>query len=159
MQISRRRLIITAGVAMAAAGGGAYMLLPPGLAPSLVFAPDGIAINGTDPVAYFTARAPIPGKPEFSHDWNGARWHFASAENRDLFAADPAAYAPQYGGFCAWAVAAKGKLYSTQPGNWAIVGDKLYLNYSDGIQKKWNADRAGFIARGDRRWPDLQPVS
>lgn len=65
-----------------------------------VFAPEGIAILGTDPVAYFTLGQPTAGDPAFSHDW----WHFATAQHRDLFAADPEQYAPQYGGFCAYAV-------------------------------------------------------
>ena len=64
-------------------------------------------------------------------------WHFASAENRDAFAAAPERFAPQYGGFCAWAVAARKKLYSTQPENWTIEAGKLYLNYNDNIQEEY----------------------
>ena len=81
--------------------------------------------------------------------------HLASAGNRDRFAADPLAYAPQYGGFCAWAVAAKGELFSTQPRNWAVVDGRLFLNFNDAVQETWDTDRAGFIAEGDRRWPDI----
>jgi YHS domain-containing protein len=114
-----------------------------------------VALGGTDPVGYFTEGRPVAGQAAHSFDWNGATWHFASAENRDAFAADPARYAPQYGGFCAWAVAEKGKLYSTQPDNWAIVEGKLYLNFNDDIQGKWQADVPGFIARGDERWPEV----
>ena len=81
-------------------------------------------------------------------EWNGATWHFASADNRAAFADDPGAYAPQYGGFCAWAVAEKGKLYSTQPDNWAIIDGKLYLNYNDDIQERWQAGHPRLHRRG-----------
>lgn len=156
MSISRRTLILSATACVAAAAGGYVLLRGEGpLPPHSVFAVDGVAIRGTDPVAYFTEGEPVAGSEEFSHDWSGATWYFASAENRDAFAAAPEEYAPQYGGFCAWAVADKGELYSTQPDNWAIVDGKLYLNFSDGVQETWNTDRPGFIAEGDRRWPEL----
>ena len=121
----------------------------------VIYTEDGVAIGGTDPVAYFTEGAPVAGSPDFTHDWSGATWHFASAENRDLFAADPETYAPAYGGYCAWAVAAKGSLATTQPENWAIVDGRLFLNYNDAVQAQWNEDIPGFIAEGDRRWPDV----
>ncbi len=155
--LTRRNVIIGSGAVMLA-GGGAYFGLmrgPEALAPAKVFAVDGIAIRGTDPVAYFTADQPVVGRKEFSHDWAGATWYFASAQNRDVFRAEPSQYAPQYGGFCAWAVAAKGRLYSTQPKNWSIVAGKLYLNYSDKIQDIWEADRQEFIKQGDVRWPEI----
>jgi YHS domain-containing protein len=125
------------------------------LATAPVYAPQGVAIRGTDPVAYFTEGRAVPGAQAHSLDWNGATWHFASADNRAAFADDPDRYAPQYGGFCAWAVAEKGKLYSTQPDNWKIVDGKLYLNYNDDIQSRWQDDIPGFIAQGDERWPKI----
>lgn len=97
----------------------------------------------------------MTGEAAFEADWKGARWRFASAKNRDDFLAAPERFEPQYGGFCAWAVAARGKLYSTQPQNWSIVDDKLYLNFNDDIQRKWEADIAGFIADAARRWPEI----
>jgi YHS domain-containing protein len=158
MALLTRRTIIAGSGALMLAGGGAYFGLmrgPENLEPAKVFAVDGIAIRGTDPVAYFTDDQPVIGSKEFSQDWAGATWHFASAQNRDTFRVDPGAYAPQYGGFCAWAVAAKGRLYSTQPKNWTIVDGKLYLNYSDKIQMIWEEDQPGFIKQGDMRWPQL----
>lgn len=125
------------------------------LAAAPVFAPDGVAIRGTDPVAYHTEGRPIAGEATHAHEWRGAVWHFASGENRDLFVADPERFAPQYGGFCAWAVAARGKLYSTQPGNWSIVDGRLYLNFNDDIQARWETDIPGFIIEADRRWPEI----
>ena len=114
----------------------------------------GVAIDGTDPVAYFTEGAPIEGSSAFTHDWNGATWRFASAENRDRFAADPEAFAPQYGGYCAWAVS-QGYTASTDPEAWKIVDGKLYLNYSKGVQERWEGDVAGNIAKGDANWPTV----
>jgi YHS domain-containing protein len=114
-----------------------------------------VAIRGADPVAFFREGRPVTGDAAFEADWNGARWRFASASNRDDFLAAPERFAPNYGGFCAWAVAARGKLYSTQPPNWSIVDDRLYLNFNDDIQRRWEADIPGFIAEADRRWPEI----
>ncbi|SEN47111.1 YHS domain-containing (seleno)protein [Palleronia pelagia] len=123
-----------------------------------VYAEDGIAIDGTDAVAYFTEGRPVPGDPSITHDWGGATWRFASAANRDAFAADPEAYAPQYGGFCAWAVS-EGYTASTTPEAWRIVDGKLYLNYSRRIQRRWNRDIPTHISRGDANWPGLMGSS
>lgn len=151
--LTRRTLLLSA-VALAAAGLAGFRLLVPGpLEAAPVFAEDGLAIRGTDPVAYFTDAAPIPGDPAITADWNGVIWRFATVANRDAFQAAPDRYAPQYGGYCAWAVAAKGQLFSTRPENWRIVDGKLYLNFSDQVQADWNKDIPGFIAEGDRRWP------
>jgi YHS domain-containing protein len=120
-----------------------------------VFVDGGHAIRGTDPVAYFTEGRPVPGDPAFAHDWMGATWIFASAANRDAFAADPEAYAPQYGGYCAWAVA-EGYKAPIDPSAWSIVDDRLYLNYDRRIQSRWERDIPGFIARADANWPGLQ---
>ena len=86
-----------------------------------------IAIRGTDPVAYFTQGGPVAGSADFTHTWNNATWQFSSAENRDLFASNPEQYAPQYGGFCAWAMS-QGYTASIDPSAWKIVDGKLYLN-------------------------------
>lgn len=118
-----------------------------------VFAENGVAIGGTDPVAYFQARQPVLGSEEFSHTWQGVTWRFASAENRDLFIANPEQYAPQYGGFCAFAVA-RGYTASTVPEAWTIVDNKLYLNFSLDIRTRWERDIPGNIARGNQNWPE-----
>ncbi|GAW33688.1 hypothetical protein RA2_00731 [Roseovarius sp. A-2] len=159
VNITRRRGVIA--VAVLGLGALAALGVPhldggfEELAAAPVYAPEGVAIRGTDPVAYFTDGRAVPGTQAHSFEWNGATWQFANAENRAAFAEDPARFAPQYGGFCAWAVAEKGKLYSTQPGNWKIVDGKLYLNYNDDIQSLWQEDIPGFIARGDERWPEI----
>ncbi|MEM9088276.1 MAG: YHS domain-containing (seleno)protein [Cyanobacteria bacterium P01_F01_bin.53] len=120
-----------------------------------VYAKDGIAIGGADPVAYFTEETFVEGSPDFSHEWQGVTWQFASAENRDLFASAPEEYAPQYGGHCAWAVAARNTLVPIDPNAWSVVDGKLYLNANKKVQSNWDKDRAGFIAQADEKWPAL----
>ncbi|MCU0540560.1 MAG: YHS domain-containing protein [Oscillatoriaceae cyanobacterium Prado104] len=122
--------------------------------PKVFYSEQGIAIRGTDPVAYFTQGKPVQGKPEFSHKWGDATWQFASAQNRDLFANNPEKYAPQYGGFCAWAVS-QGYTASTDPNAWKIVGGKLYLNYNSAVQWGWEKDISGNVAKGDKNWPGI----
>jgi YHS domain-containing protein len=114
-----------------------------------------VAIEGTDPVAYFVEGKPVEGSSEFEHEWMGATWRFASAANRDLFAADPEKYAPQYGGYCAWAVS-QGYTAKIDPEAWTIVGDRLYLNYSKEVRTQWSEDVPGNITKGDANWPKLR---
>ena len=114
----------------------------------------GAAIDGTDPVAYFTEGKPVEGSSEFTHEWNGAKWRFASAANRDAFIADPAKYAPQYGGYCAWAVS-QGYTAPTDPEAWKIVDGKLYLNYNKSVQAQWEGDVEGNIRAADNNWPKV----
>lgn len=128
----------------------------PAAAGGVVFTSWGTAIRGYDPVAYFTEGKPVEGKSEFTQKWNGATWRFASAQNRDRFAAEPAKFAPQYGGYCAWAVS-QGYTASTVPEAWKIVDGKLYLNYSKGVQAQWEAGGIPkLIRQGDANWPKLK---
>ncbi len=114
----------------------------------------GLAIRGTDPVAYFKAGQPVAGKAEFEYEWGGATWRFASAENRDLFVNNPTQFSPQYGGFCAWAVA-QGYTAPIDPNAWKIVDGKLYLNANRSIQRRWERDIPGHIARANSNWPGV----
>lgn len=143
-------IVICLGIALAVAGRLT------GAPATKVFTEDGLAIRGYDPVAYFDQQKPVKGDPAFAAEWNEVTWHFASADNREKFMDDPEAFAPQYGGYCAWAIAAKGKLYSTHPDNWTVHEGKLYLNYDDNVQTKWEKDIPGFIKTGDERWPDVR---
>lgn len=113
-----------------------------------------VAISGADPVAYFKEKRAVIGKSEFAHQWNGAEWRFKSTANRDEFAATPRKYAPQFGGYCAWAVS-QGYTASIDPEAWSIVDGKLYLNYSKGVQAQWSQDIPGNIAKGIANWPDV----
>lgn len=130
------------------------------LATSLAAAPvntnwRGLAIKGYDPVAYFTDGKPFEGDTKFTFEWQGAKWRFASAENRDAFAREPARYAPQFGGYCAWAVS-QGYTADIDPEAWKLVDGKLYLNYSPKVQAKWEEDVARNIANAESNWPALR---
>ena len=114
----------------------------------------GLAVEGYDPVAYFTDARAVEGRREHEHTWQGATWRFASAEHRDLFAAAPEKYAPQYGGYCAWAVA-HGYTAEIDPEAWKIVDGRLYLNYDREVQARWQADQAAQIRAADENWPRL----
>ena len=114
----------------------------------------GLAIEGYDPVAYFTEGRPVEGSREHVFDWNGATWRFASAAHRELFVQAPEKYAPQYGGYCAWAVS-QGYTAGIDPEAWRIESGRLFLNYSPEVQKKWSSDIPGNVAKGDANWPKL----
>lgn len=111
-----------------------------------------LAVGGYDSVAYFTEGRPVKGDRQYALKHAGAEWRFVSAANRDTFAAAPQRYAPQYGGYCAWAVA-QGYTASGDPQYWKIVDGKLYLNYDAAVQAKWERDIPGFIGNADRQWP------
>ncbi|MEL6384036.1 MAG: YHS domain-containing (seleno)protein [Cyanobacteria bacterium J06626_18] len=121
-------------------------------APAAVFSENGVAIRGADPVAYFTQGSYVAGSADYTYEWGGAIWQFASAENRDSFASSPGQYAPQYGGFCAWAVS-QGYTAPVDPTAWEIVDGKLYLNFDARIQRRWEQDIPGHIASADQNWP------
>ena len=91
---------------------------------------------------------------QYEYEWQGATWRFSSAENKRLFASNPEAYAPQYGGYCAKALS-EGNVVSTDPNAWKIVDGKLYLNYSPQVQRQWLRDVPGNIAKADSRWPNV----
>ena len=123
--------------------------------PTVSFYTDnGVAIRGADPVAYFQEGKSVKGNSQLAYQWMNATWYFSSAQNRDLFVKNPQKYAPQYGGFCAWAVS-RGYTASIDPDAWKIVDGKLYLNYNRGVQRSWERDIPGNISRGDRNWPSL----
>lgn len=133
---------------------GLLLLAPLAYAKPPVFETRHGAVRGYDPVAYFTEGKPVKGSKQYSTEWNGAKWYFTSAGNRDRFRADPKKYAPQYGGYCAYAVA-NGYTASTDPNAWSIVDGKLYLNYSLGVREQWKEDIPGHIARANKNWPGV----
>lgn len=112
------------------------------------------AIQGYDPVAYFSDQQPVKGSNEHTYGWKGATWHFATAENAQAFEADPEQYAPQYGGYCAYAVA-NGYTAKIDPESWKIVDGKLYLNYNKKVQAEWEANQQEFIQQANQNWPQV----
>lgn len=113
-----------------------------------------IAVEGYDVVAYFNKNAAVRGSADYTANFAGMPWHFASAQNRDTFVADPAAYLPKYGGHCAYGVA-QGYLVRGDPEAWTIRDGQLYLNYNKNIRNAWLAAAADFIRSSENNWRQL----
>jgi YHS domain-containing protein len=120
----------------------------------------GVAIMGYDPVAYFTQSRAVKGSPELSHEFLGETWHFASAEHRDTFAADPVTYAPQYGGFCAgevlYADVTTGITTNIDPEAWRIIDGKLYLFYNRDYAEVFEQNAKEWVAKAEANWPQVE---
>ena len=121
-----------------------------------VFSTKDGAIKGYDPVAYFTQNKPVKGMPTISLEWQGATWHFASEENRQLFSENPEKYAPAYGGWCAYGWS-QGYPAKVEPEAWTIVEGKLYLNYDQKVQRLWNEKQAVFIEAANKNFKKEHP--
>lgn len=146
--LTRRRLLLAAtSLPVAALMAGPSLAAQPE-----VFVTGDVAINGYDPVAYFTDAKPVLGNASLNSVFNGATWHFASAENKASFDAEPARFAPQFGGYCAYAVS-KGYTAPTDPNAWTVHDGKLYLNYSLRARDLWSEDVPGNITKGNANWP------
>lgn len=115
---------------------------------------EGVAIKGYDPVSYFDEGRPVKGREEYSFEWNGAHWFFSSEEHLESFRKNPEKFAPQYGGYCAYAVS-RGSTADIDPEAWTIVNGKLYLNLNKKIQKVWSDKMSENIAKADRNWPGI----
>jgi YHS domain-containing protein len=114
----------------------------------------GSAIQGYDPVAFFTDGKPVSGKPEFAVRRNGALYYFVSKEHRDLFKADPTKYEPAFGGYCAYGVS-RNKLVEIEVDAFQIVDGRLLLQYSKGIRDDFNKDTKDNLSKADGNWPAL----
>ncbi|MCY4394759.1 MAG: YHS domain-containing protein [Rhodospirillaceae bacterium] len=153
--ILTRRTLLAAALAVPVVSAAAFYAAGPATAAKPeIFAPGGKAIRGYDPVAYFTQGKPVEGKPDFTHEWKGATWYFASAANRDRFRQNPERWAPQYGGYCAYGVA-QGYAVKIEVDQWSVVGGKLYLNYNRSVQRTWKQDIPGYIRTADKNWPGV----
>jgi len=113
---------------------------------------NGLAIKGYDPVSYFDTGDPMRGSAQFSTTYKGVVYRFVSADHRNRFMAEPEKFVPQYGGYCAFAIA-QNWIADIDPDEWAIVDGKLYLNNGFFAQSLWSLDKSGNIAAGDRNWP------
>ena len=112
---------------------------------------DGIAIEGHDPVAYFTQGKAVRGDAGITATHDGATYRFASADHKAAFEADPDRYLPQYGGYCAYG-AAQGYKAPVEPDKFTVVDGKLYLNFNARVQSTWVKDTAGYIEKADAFW-------
>lgn len=125
------------------------------LASEAVYSSGGVAVRGYDVVAYHIKSKVQKGKADYSYHWRNTDWYFSSEENRNKFQASPENYAPQYGGFCAYA-ASKGSLAPTDPNAWTVYNKKLYLNYSQSVTATWLKNIELNIARADKHWLRLK---
>jgi len=114
----------------------------------------GVAIQGYDPVAFFTDHQPVKGDQKFLVKHNGAIYFFASKEHKDLFKADPAKYEPEFGGYCAYGVS-RNKLVEIEVDAFQIVDGKLLLQYSKGVRDDFNKDAKANLAKAASNWPEL----
>ena len=116
-----------------------------------------LAISGYDPVAYFTDHKAVPGRADYEMVWHDARWRFATAAHRDLFARDPERYAPQYDGYCAMGVAwSEPHKDIVDPHAWIIIGGRLYLTHSAKALDTFKEKLAENIKRADANWHDVE---
>ena len=157
LQIKKHALRIALGICLAI---GTFIIASaaPSLAEKVISAPEvytatkeKLALSGYDPVAYFVAGAPTKGLAEVSTQHQGVTWRFANEANKAAFLAQPAKYAPQYGGYCAYAVS-QGYTASADPTVWEIVDGKLYLNYNRSVGVSWSKQARAYIASGDANW-------
>ena len=111
-----------------------------------------LAMNGYDVMTYWKGGDPQEGDPDIAYEYRGATWVFVSKENRETFAANPVAYAPSYGGYCAYA-ASLGELADVDPFSWRIYKDRLYMNYSPQIRRTWANKIDANIEKADALWP------
>ncbi len=124
--------------------------------PEAVYTVKGQAIEGYDPVAYFTQNQAVKGSPEFTHEWNGTTWLFSSAENRDAFKKSPEKYAPQYGGYCAWGMSEGYKAKIDPVNAWTVRDGKLYLNFNKSIKTNWLPEIENRIKKADESWKKIE---
>lgn len=118
----------------------------------MIFSSGGLAINGFDPVGYFSDSRPILGRRDQALLWKGAIWSFASRANRIEFESNPWAFAPRFGGYCAYSVSI-GQVSTTEPDAWFIHDDQLYLTHDLPTRKRWLRDVTGNIERANKNWP------
>ena len=115
----------------------------------------GVAIQGYDPVAYFKQNKAVEGNKEMAISYQGTVYYFSSNENKEAFKKEPSKYEPEYGGWCAYAMGAKGEKVEINPETFKIVNGKLYLFYNKYLNntlKTWNKDETSLHAKADANW-------
>ena len=112
-----------------------------------------VAVGGYDVLSFYSGK-PVEGKSDYSYTYKAATWYFANQANLDLFKTNPEAFEPQYGGYCAWAIA-KGKLAKGSPKHAHVEDGKLYLNFNGRIKRRWDKRRNEFITAANARWPEI----
>ncbi|NQW08509.1 MAG: hypothetical protein HQ481_01310 [Alphaproteobacteria bacterium] len=151
----RLSLVVAIGIAIVAVYHGGDPLSPRAMAPAAFETPvnarNGVAINGYDPVAYFLNGEAELGSSTYTTVWRGVEWRFVSGRHLALFRAQPARYAPQFGGFSVYG-AAQGKAYDADPTLFDIIDGKLYFSHNERVRDLWLENPDGYIAEADRVW-------
>jgi YHS domain-containing protein len=119
---------------------------------SEIFVTNGKAIKGYDAVAFFTDSAAVKGSENFSYEWKGVTWLFASEEHKKSFMENTSKYEPQYGGYCAYGTA-DGHKAPTETNTWTLVNGKLYFNYNSKVKEFWMKNQSVLIQKADGNWP------
>jgi YHS domain-containing protein len=117
-----------------------------------------VAIQGYDPVAYFTQKKAVKGKSNIASTYEGVTYNFSSQANKDTFSKNPASYEPQYGGWCAYAMGSAADKVEIDPGTFKIIDNKLYLFYNayfNNTLKSWNKDETNLKKKADANWKKI----
>lgn len=114
----------------------------------------GVALEGYDPVAFFSDSRAVKGNEQYQAHVGGATYLFSSAEHLATFQQEPARYTPRFGGYCAYG-ASQGHVAPVEISTWQILDGRLTLNYSKDVQQKFNKDVAGYLAKANAQWPRL----
>ena len=150
------KMIKSAGLAAAVTFVVATAALSAG--PEINASSTGLALQGYDPVAYFTEGEATKGSYKITASYDDATYWFSSEEHKAAFEANPDAYVPEYGGYCAFG-AAMGFKFDGDPNHWKIVDGELYLNLSKDIQERWSEDIPGFIQQADNNWVTIEDAT
>lgn len=153
MRAVLHRIAVVAVVTMLVIAG--LLMVSPLAAQQYFSSKSGLALKGYDVVSYHEEGKAVRGSSSFQERWGDAVWYFASAENAERFAADPEKYAPEYGGYCAYA-AANDAIAPIDPEAFTIVEGKLYLNFSHSVRRRWNRNHEEYIKSANRNWPKLR---
>ena len=146
---------VALALAAASFAPSAAMAVVPGSTAAVNTDAQNVAMHGYDAVAYFTDGVPTKGDAKFAATVDGARYLFANEANLKKFQANPAAYTPQFGGFCSLG-ASYGEKVDADPNAWKIVDGKLYLNYNPKVAERWSGDIPGNIQRAETAWPKIK---
>ena len=160
MMRQTRKQTLTIRLCLAAFFATAVFVVPAAAdSPATAYVVDtltGVALDGMDPVSYFTGPVPLPGKSDFEYDWAGVPWYFANGADRDIFIRSPEVYAPQFGGHATISLA-QNFLSDGDPRIYLIVADRLYLFYSEANRTLFNAAPITSIDNARKHWAALTP--
>lgn len=153
--MSRTITITVAALTALLAFGPAMAADEANVAPGLTYGGAPLGLHGADPVALLDQGTNAEGNASFAAAHEGVAYYFASEENLKAFEANPARYAPQYGGFCAFGVSV-GKKFDGDPSFAAVLNDKLYVFLNKDVYEAYLKDQAGTIEKAEGNWTKIE---